>query len=88
MARIAFSENEERFIRRQVEAGNYADEGDVVSAGLRILQELEDAREKWLLEEIPARFEELRADPQSGVSLGTAFADLDARHHSGLAQKK
>jgi antitoxin ParD1/3/4 len=52
-----------------VEAGNYSDEDEVVSAGLRLLEELEQAREKWLSEEIPARFDDLLSNPASGVSL-------------------
>jgi antitoxin ParD1/3/4 len=88
MAEIAFSDDEERFIRKQVEAGNYPDEGEVVSAGLRILEELEAGRERWLSEDIPVRLAQLRADPASGISLDTAFAGLETRHRARLAPKK
>lgn len=88
MSKIAFSEHEKRFIRTQVEAGNYDDESDVVSAGLHILEELEQSRERWLSEKIPTRFDELQQDPGSAVLLEQAFASVEERHRARLAKKK
>lgn len=88
MTKIAFSEHERRFIKTQVETGNYDDESEVVSAGLRVLEELELTREKWLSEEIPSRFDELQRDPGSAIPLETAFSLLEERHRARLAGKK
>lgn len=82
MTKIAFSEDEQRFIDEQVEAGNFEDAGEVVSAGLRMLEEAGRAREAWLSEEIPRRYEELQAGSSIGVSLDEAFARLEQRHRA------
>lgn len=86
MASIALNDHYERFIRKQLESGRYNNASEVVRAGLRMLEDFEDAREKWLRDEIPNRFEELAADASKGVSLDAAFARLEAKHK--IAQHK
>lgn len=88
MASIALNEHYERFIRRQLESGRYNNASEVVRAGLRMLEDFEEAREKWLRNEIPGRLDELEADVSTGVSLDSAFARLEARHHARLANEK
>ncbi|WP_084508510.1 type II toxin-antitoxin system ParD family antitoxin [Mesorhizobium sp. WSM3224] len=40
---------------------------EVVRAGLRMLEDFEAEREKWLREEIPSRMAELQRDPAKGI---------------------
>jgi antitoxin ParD1/3/4 len=53
-----------------------------------MLEDFEEARDKWLRDEIPSRFEELQADASKGVPLDTAFARLEAKHHARVARAK
>lgn len=78
MASIALSEHYEHFIKRQLQSGRYNNASEVVRAGLRMLEDYEASREKWLREEIPARLAEYRADQSIGVPVDEAFASLRA----------
>lgn len=86
MASIALSEHYERFIRKQLESGRYNNASEVVRAGLRMLEDYEDARERWLREEVAYRSDELEKYPQKGVSLDKAFASLESRHKGRLSK--
>ncbi|MBW6421174.1 type II toxin-antitoxin system ParD family antitoxin [Rhizobium sp. XQZ8] len=88
MTSIALNEHYERFIKKQLDSGRYNNASEVVRAGLRMLEDFEDAREKWLRDEIPGRFAELQSDPAKAVPLDTAFARLEARHKARTAQDK
>jgi antitoxin ParD1/3/4 len=79
MASIALGSHYEAFIKKQLESGRYNNASEVVRAGLRMLEDFEASRERWLKEEIPGRFAELGADPSIAVPAETVFADLDAR---------
>lgn len=88
MASFALNEHYEKFIKKQLESGRYNNASEVVRAGLRLLEDQEEARERWLNQEIPARYEELKRDPSKGVSLDDAFARLEAEHKAQLAKAK
>jgi len=88
MASIALSEHYERFIKRQLESGRYNNASEVVRAGLRLLEDYEDGREKWLRDEVAARFDEVKGDIETGVSLDTAFSNIEQRHRARLAKEK
>lgn len=68
MASFALNEHYERFIQKQLESGRYNNASEVVRAGLRMLEDFEAARERWLREEIPSRLEEIRQNPERAVS--------------------
>jgi len=88
MTSIALNDHYERFIKKQLESGRYNNASEVVRAGLRMLEDFEEARDKWLREEIPGRFEELQADASKGVPLDTAFARLEAKHQARISKAK
>jgi antitoxin ParD1/3/4 len=88
MTSIALNGYYERFIKKQLESGRYNNASEVVRAGLRMLEDFEEARDKWLRDEIPSRFEELQADASKGVPLDTAFARLEAKHRARMAKAK
>ena len=85
MASIALGVRDEEFIKRQLVSGEYANETEVVQAGLQLLEEFENAREHWL-KAMPGRMEELLADPSKGIPAAKIFDDLEARHQGRLAQ--
>ncbi|MER9528180.1 type II toxin-antitoxin system ParD family antitoxin [Mesorhizobium sp. M0292] len=68
------------------QAANSASE--IVRAGLRMLEDFEAERERWLREEVPARLTELRQDPAKGIPVETVFSRLEARHHAKQAKAK
>lgn len=88
MASFALNEHYETFIRKQLESGRYNNASEVVRAALRLLEDQEDARERWLNQEIPGRYAELKRDPSKGVSLDDAFTRLEAEHKAHLAKAK
>ncbi|WP_142781063.1 type II toxin-antitoxin system ParD family antitoxin [Agrobacterium sp. T29] len=88
MPSYALNEHYEKFIQKQLESGRYNNASEVVRAGLRMLEDYEDAREKWLNEEIPSRYEELKRDPSKGVPFETSRARFEAKHKSDLAKAK
>ena len=88
MASFALNEHYERFIKKQLESGRYNNASEVVRAGLRLLEDQEDARERWLAQEIPSRYADLKRDPSAGVTLDEAFDRLEAEHRAQLAKTK
>ncbi len=88
MASFALNEHYEKFIKKQLQSGRYNNASEVVRAGLRLLEDQEEARERWLNQEIPSRYAELKADPSKGVSLDDAFARLEAEHQALLAKAR
>lgn len=88
MASIPLDDRDERFISEQLKSGRYSDAGEVVRAGLRMLESFEHARETWLEDEIPRRFGELQVNPDSGAQLDAAFERLEARHRARMANDK
>ncbi|MBM3095071.1 type II toxin-antitoxin system ParD family antitoxin [Ensifer sp. T173] len=87
MASFALNEHYEKFIKKQLDSGRYNNASEVVRAGLRLLEDQEDARERWLNQEIPGRYAELKRDPSKGIPLDEAFARLEAEHQA-LAKAK
>jgi antitoxin ParD1/3/4 len=88
MASFALSEHYEEFIKKQLESGRYNNASEVVRAGLRMLEDYEDARERWLREEIPDRYEELKRDSTKAVTLESAMSRFQSRHTAKTKQVK
>jgi len=53
-----------------------------------LLEDQEDARERWLAQEIPGRYADLKRDPSTGVTLDEVFDQLEAEHRAQLAKAK
>lgn len=88
MPNYALNEHYETFIKKQLESGRYNNASEVVRAGLRMLEDFEADREKWLREEIPGRYAELKADPAKGIPLADARAQFERRHAADMAKAK
>ncbi|MBZ9737115.1 MULTISPECIES: type II toxin-antitoxin system ParD family antitoxin [unclassified Mesorhizobium] len=88
MPNYALNEHYERFIRKQLESGRYNNASEVVRAGLRMLEDFEAEREKWLREEIPSRVAEFRQDPAKAIPAETVFSRLDLRRRARQAKAK
>ncbi len=61
-------------VTARVASGAYASESDVVRAGLRALEALEDEAEGWIAGEGAARYDAWKADPSRARPAAEAFA--------------
>lgn len=88
MPNVALGNHYEEFVRKQLESGRYNNVSEVVRAGLRMLEDHEDAREKWLRDEIPDRYAELLSDPSKAIPSETVHARFRSKHAARLAGGK
>lgn len=68
------------YIDRLVASGAFASASEVVRAGLRALQERDQAVERWLREEVVPSYDAMKADPARGLSAQAVFDDVRAHH--------
>ena len=62
-------------VKAKVSSGEYANESEVILAGLRALQTREYAFEHWLRTEVVAAYDELKQNPDSAIPI----EDIKAR---------
>lgn len=79
MPNVALGNHYDEFIKKQLETGRYDDASEVIRAGLRLLENHEAEHERWLTEEIPARYEDLMNDPSKGVPAEDVRARFEAK---------
>jgi antitoxin ParD1/3/4 len=84
---ISLPSEHANFIDAKVESGAYASASEVVRAGLRALQERDEAVEKWLREEVAPAYDAMKADPKRGISAKKVFDDIRSRHAQALKSK-
>ncbi len=75
------------FIEAKVASGAFASASEVVRAGLRALQERDEAVERWLRGEVAPAYDRMKADKKRGIPAKEAFAKVRARHASRLRKK-
>lgn len=68
------------FIDQLVASGLFASASEVVRAGLRALQERNDAVERWLRDEVAPTYDAMLADPARGRSAKSVLDEIRARH--------
>ncbi|MBX5092539.1 type II toxin-antitoxin system ParD family antitoxin [Rhizobium lentis] len=88
MPNVALGNHYEEFIRTQLESGRYNNASEVVRAGLRLLEDHEAARERWLNDEIPARDDDLIKKPDLGIPAETVRARFEAKRRNDAAKAK
>lgn len=69
-----------KFIDKKVASGSYASGSEVVRAGLRALQERDEAVERWLREQVAPAYDAVKADPSSAIPAKQVFAVIKTRH--------
>jgi antitoxin ParD1/3/4 len=65
-------------VRAKVASGQYASESDVVAEALRTLEDREQCVEQWLRTDVVEAYDELEANPASGLSVDEVRASLAA----------
>ena len=71
-------------IKAKVAAGEYATESEVIREGLRALLARDRAVEGWLLNDMAAAYDALKADPSKAVSTQDVRASLAALHKNSV----
>jgi antitoxin ParD1/3/4 len=69
-----------KFIDRKVRSGAFASASEVVRAGIRALQERDQAVERWLREEVAPAYDAMKARPSRGIPAAKVFATIRTRH--------
>ena len=76
---FSLAEEQAEYIDAKVEAGEFASASEVVRAGLRALKERDEAIGRWLREEVAPAYDEMMADPSSGIPIDQAFEEIRQR---------
>lgn len=69
-----------KFIDAKVKSGKYASSSEVVRAGLRALQERDEAVERWLAQEVAPTYDAVKQGRSKTFPVGDVFDEIRARH--------
>jgi antitoxin ParD1/3/4 len=75
------------YIDAKVASGAYASASEVVRAGLRALQERDEAVERWLREQVAPAYDRMKASPKRALPAKDVFGNLRAHHERRLKSK-
>lgn len=84
---VSLPDEQAAFIDSLVETGAYASASEVVRAGLRALQERDEAVERWLREEVAPVYDAMQADPSRAIPADQVFAAIRAHHAARLKRR-
>lgn len=76
------------YIDRLVNSGTYASANDVIRAGLRALQEQDEAVERWLCEDVAPVYDAMKENPGRAIPTETVFSRLRAHHETRVKSVK
>ncbi len=76
------------YIDRLVNSGTYASANDVIRAGLRALQDQDEAVERWLREGVAPVYDAMKENPGRAIPTETVFARLRAHHETRVKSGK
>ena len=79
---VSLPQEHAAYIDRLVASGSFASASEVVRAGLRALQERDQAVERWLRDEVATAHDAMKADPARGLTMEAVFDEIRARHAS------
>jgi antitoxin ParD1/3/4 len=76
------------YIDKLVASGAYATSSEVIRAGLRALQERDDAVERWLREEVVPVMAAMQANPERGIPAERVFDGIRRLHKERLKAER
>lgn len=74
------------FIDEKIQSGQFASGSEVVRAGLRALQERDQAVERWLQKEVTATYDAVKDGRSKSTPVGDVFDKLCDRHAAAQQQ--
>lgn len=77
---VSLPQEHTTYIDSLVASGAFASASEVVRAGIRALQERDQAVERWLRDEVAPSYDAMMADPERGIPVEDAFDAVRARH--------
>ena len=84
MSIVKLSPDLEAFVQEQIERGRFHSASDVVSAGLRLLEELETERAERLAG-LRQEIDNALRDPRESIPAEAVFARLERKHAARLS---
>ena len=81
---VSLPQEHAAYIDRLVASGSFASASEVVRAGLRALQERDQAVERWLREEVVPAHDAMTADLARGLPAQAVFDDIRAHHAAAM----
>jgi antitoxin ParD1/3/4 len=76
------------YIDTLVASGTYATASEVVRAGLRALQERDQAVERWLRDEVAHVYDAMKANPERAIPADQVFSNIRAYHTARLKARR
>ncbi|WP_350335245.1 type II toxin-antitoxin system ParD family antitoxin [Coralliovum pocilloporae] len=77
---VSLTSENAAFIDGKVKSGGYANASEVVRAGLRALQERDEAVERWLLREVAPTYDAVKSGEMKTYPVGDVLDDIRNRH--------
>ena len=81
---VSLPQEHAAYIDRLVASGAFASASEVVRAGLRALQERDQAVERWLREKVAPAHDAMTADPARRLPAQAVFNDIRAHHAAAI----
>lgn len=76
------------FIDEKIKSGQFASGSEVIRAGLRALQERDNAVEHWLQNEVATTYDAAKEGRGTTMPVGDAFDKIRARHAEATKPKE
>jgi len=84
---FSLSAEQSAFIDEKIKSGQFATGSEVIRAGLRALQERDDAVHHWFQNEVAMTYDNAKEGRGSTMSVGDAFDQIRARHQATKKQQ-
>ncbi len=85
---IELQPEDDAFVMRKVDLGEYRSADEVVSAGIQALREREESFERMVRKEVLPVLDNLLAHPETALSADEVFGKIRARHDARITHKK